>query len=672
MQAGSMRVRMTKKREWLASLSRTAGDRHFDPATRRCLIARDTVWYALGLLLDPNAERRALGNGLLAKLQSEDATHTPATMIAIERGAPELLSPEAHQNLLANIRRSLEPALDVEWHDGNVNHPLAAYCTLICGGELCKEEWAVEAGVAKLKRFRQVIGNRRHRYRRQAEMSEYNSLTYTALNLWFLACIAEYAIRYDARSLALFLEERLWVDVAMHFHAPSGQFAGPHSRSYQDDSDGGFSALHCTMLAAFDDDLFLEPDLAAQYDHPSNLVENSLIAILPFHVPDAARELAWKKPLPYLVQKTTYGESYHENSFRWIPPEGAKDAREQRASYLIGKPATMASGLEARLDRAPFAFDDEVYPGGWSDLTTFMTGEYALGTAALPYVNAGHADAFIARWRRSETVTSLKDFRSLSVRGVYNDPVVGQRNYCHVAGKEIDASFLYEEGRTGIYQHRNKAIVCYTPKRSGHLGVTGFRIDLMLTEHARLDEFAVGGKKVDDLELRASADARIFFRDYKTYGAIIPLPVVPSAGEGAMRVWRANNHLIISLYSYLGDVRDFSREEIGKWRTGFAVEFATVEEFSSFDTFVSHASKSNVDEMVEEGGIRAVTYVSGHDVMKFRYDPLREAILSRTWNGVEEIIDHLHVEAGEGAPPAAFTPATLFGDEAFPQNRHEQ
>ncbi len=149
-------------------------------------------------------------------------------------------------------------------------------------------------------------------------MSEYNSLTYTALDLWFLALIAEHAVTGSARTVAAFLEERLWVDVAMHFHAPSQQFAGPHSRSYADDSFGGCSALHFTMLAAFDEPLFIEPDLCERYNHPSTLVQNALVAILPFHVPEQARVLAWRKPFPYVFRKTTYGESYHENSRR--PP----------------------------------------------------------------------------------------------------------------------------------------------------------------------------------------------------------------------------------------------------------------------------------------------------------------------------------------------------------------
>jgi hypothetical protein len=90
------------------------------------------------------------------------------------------------------------------------------------------QPWAVELGYCRLSHFQRTVGDRQFRFRRQAEMSEYNSLTYTALDLWFLALIAEFAEHKEARALALFLEHRLWVDVAMHFHAPSHQFAGPH------------------------------------------------------------------------------------------------------------------------------------------------------------------------------------------------------------------------------------------------------------------------------------------------------------------------------------------------------------------------------------------------------------------------------------------------------------
>ena len=69
------------------------------------------------------------------------------------------------------------------------------------------------------------------------------------------------------------------------------------------------------------------------------------------------------------------------------------------------------------------------------------------------------------------------DFRSIYTRGVYNDAVVGQSNLSHVPQGEIDESYLYEEGRCATYQHKNRAIVCYAPKRSGHYQVRSFRLD---------------------------------------------------------------------------------------------------------------------------------------------------------------------------------------------------
>ena len=180
---------------------RKSGDRYFDKTKMRVLISRDTLWYAAALLCDESAERRAFGEMLLSTVPSEDGTHTPATMIAIFRGLPETLQKSTRRILADEVERELVHAAEVVWCDGNVNHPLAAWAILVCGGELCQQEWAVDLGYRRLEHFQKTIGDRRFRYRRQAEMSEYNSLTYTALDLCFLAIIAEYA--NDMRSRAL-------------------------------------------------------------------------------------------------------------------------------------------------------------------------------------------------------------------------------------------------------------------------------------------------------------------------------------------------------------------------------------------------------------------------------------------------------------------------------------
>jgi hypothetical protein len=635
---------ISDQRLWLLQLAREAGDRHFDPKTELCLIVRDTCWYATSLLFDDSTERRNRGNKLLQSLSSSDGTHTPASMIALFHGAPDRLNKDTRDALRRAIRTELVNAAQTEWKDGNVNHPLGAYCTLILGGELHDESWAIELGLRRLRRFQQRIGDHRSRKLRQAEMSEYNSLTYTALDLTFLALIAEYAQNPEARSLARFLEEALWVNVSMHYHAPSGQFAGPHSRSYFEDSFGGYSVLHCALLAASGREMFLDPSLSIRFDHPSDLLQNALTAITPYHFPERAAAIAWEKPFPYSFRITTYGESYHENSRREPHPDAA------------GKP----SGAE-RL----FAFDEEVYPGGWTDLTTFMTREYALGSAAKPYVNAGHADSVMLRIRRSDQIKSVADFRSVFTRGVYNGALPGVPNFCHTTSSHVDASYLSEEGRCATYQHENRLIISYTPKRTGHRGIESFRTDFIFSYAAPFDIIAVDGRPVKMFPVQLRAGSRICIRDGRTFILLIPLEPDPAAGTSPLHLSIEKDFFLLSTYNYLGPAKDCTREEVNNWSSSFFLEVWTEDQFGDWAEFLKHTRTVDV-ESTTETRIRRIVARSKDDVMEFLYDPFREHILSRKWCGVEEAIMHMEVSAA-GVSQGPFCPQTLYGSEGLKQ-----
>jgi hypothetical protein len=634
---------VSDQRLWLLKLAREAGDKHFDPVTGLCLIARDTCWYATSLLFDPPGERTQEAYKILQSLHSTDGTHTPASMIALLHGACDLLDESTTSALRSAIKSELINAAGTEWKDGNVNHPLAAYCELILGGELCDEAWATDLGLRRLRRFQQGIGDHRSRRLRQAEMSEYNSLTYTALDLTFLALIAEFAQSREAASLARFLEEALWVNVAMHYHAPSQQFAGPHSRSYFEDSYGGYSVLHCALLVASGRRIFLDPSLSVRFDHPSDLLQNALTAITPFHMPERAKAIAWEKPYPYSFRMTTYGESYHENSRRDLTH------RED----------------DTGTDR-PFAFDEEVYPGGWTDLTTYMTREYALGSAARPYVNAGHSDSVVLRIRRSDEISQITDFRSVITRGVYNGARPGASNICHTSSSRVDASYLTEEGRCATYQHENRLIVSYTPKRIGHRDVESFRTDLIFSYAAPFDLLMVDGAPVGSFPANGTADSRICMCDHRSYILLIPLPPSPAGGNTPVRLTVLRDFFLVSLYNYEGPVRDFTREEINRWRSGYFLEVWSKDDFRDWESFLSHAKEVSIEEIVDERGTRRIVARSKGTVMEFHYDPFRENILSRKWCGVEEEITHLEVTAA-GTHSGPFCPQTLYGSEERPE-----
>ena len=366
---------MIVTRVWLLQGARVEAEKYFDPETLICIIPRETAWYAITLLESKDRADHELANRILENFIIKDGTHSPCTLFGIYQRYRRLLSPRAQNQILSNLERNLPISALVRYSDGNVNHPLAAYVNLVCSGELLKDQTSIVLGRNLLKNFRQTIASRTHKNFQQAEMAEYNSPTYTALDLWFLALAAEFAMDEESRSLAKFLEERLWINVAMHWHEPSQQFVGPFSRAYSEDSLGGFSAVHCTFGFAVQKEIYLNPDLPVKFSHPSALIENAFIAILNFHVPDQAKDIAFQKPVPYYFRMTSYCEQYNEN---------------------------------ARSVNNISTFDPEIYPGGWSDLTSYLDEDFCIGTASRPYVNGGQNDTFTLRYRSSEKIADLK------------------------------------------------------------------------------------------------------------------------------------------------------------------------------------------------------------------------------------------------------------------------
>lgn len=84
-----------------------------------------------------------------------------------------------------------------------------------------------------------ILGYGRDRLRRFAEFTEgyggfpeYNSPAYTTVAIVELTRMLRDLRRGEDRELVRCLHDRAWEEAAAHWHAPSGQWAGPHSRSY--------------------------------------------------------------------------------------------------------------------------------------------------------------------------------------------------------------------------------------------------------------------------------------------------------------------------------------------------------------------------------------------------------------------------------------------------------
>ena len=88
-------------------------------------------------------------------------------------------------------------------------------------------------GIADLKDYAAKRLRRFYDYtKEQGAFSEYNSPTYSVVALEELGRMRLHIQDTSARALIDELYRAVWQDIAMHFHAPSRQWAGPHSRCY--------------------------------------------------------------------------------------------------------------------------------------------------------------------------------------------------------------------------------------------------------------------------------------------------------------------------------------------------------------------------------------------------------------------------------------------------------
>jgi hypothetical protein len=196
------------------------------------------------------------------------------------------------------------------------------------------------------------------------------------------------------------------------------------------------------------------------------------------------------------------------------------------------------------------------------------------------------------------------------------------------------------------------------------MGVSSYRTDLVIGYSTPFDCLVVNGEERDTFPIRCSGGSKICFRDYRTFGLIVPIPPWPAGSDTPVVLWRSGGFLLVSMYNYEGTPRDFSRHAINGWRTGFALELVTSRE-TDWDSFVRGAEAAGVEERTHDGSLRTVRYHSGDDVMEFAYDPFRESIVSRLWNGEPDSEDHLSVQAGSETT-GLFCPRSIFGAEVMP------
>ena len=332
--------------------------------------------------------------------------------------------------VFAAMRLALAEAarLDVHWTYTNI-HLLDVH-NRILAGQLLGDDAIIRAGVSRLRDWarRTIEAGAPH---------EFNSPTYAAVDLNCLAGIANRAADPAARVIALEMEELVWRHVARHWHAPTMQLAGPHSRAYRRDIVGASGYLKVVLYKLLGDE--------------------RLLAACPYYEgPDAESHLI------------VAGIEHH------CPPD---------AEAMFREPGTRA-------------FRETVARDPLTDTITHITPGFALGTMSRPYGVGDPPEhwpmdsACIAYWRRA----GEPGHGVLYSRYRINATPAGQPSRDAVP-RWLD---IWEDGVFRTAQSGGRAIVAYGLAPRGQRPISSLRLDIRLLGPAEPLQYDGGPVVISD------------------------------------------------------------------------------------------------------------------------------------------------------------------------------
>lgn len=145
------------------------------------------------------------------------------TPMMIQHG--DRLSPDLRARVLEAIRLGLDEIRRLDVLVAYSNITLLDILNSCLGGELLGDAAIAQRGYRKLVEWMAFTDMNGVPY-------EYNSPTYGAVNLRALKRLADLVQDNDTRIRARTMSARLGLSAALHIHAKTGRWAGPHSRAY--------------------------------------------------------------------------------------------------------------------------------------------------------------------------------------------------------------------------------------------------------------------------------------------------------------------------------------------------------------------------------------------------------------------------------------------------------
>ena len=572
---------------------------------------RESTWYAI-MLLDRGADGDVeLANRILENLLlgTGSGMHTLVSAGYAYLKYGDRLGEPAKAHMREYTRESVPIGNNNQFTFTNVNHPLTGWLGVLLAGEVLENDLLHEMGWGRVANFLWWIDWQRGVERGMGTYSEYNSPTYSVVDLMGAAMAADACRQIELKDKLIDLEGRFWTDLALFWHGPTQLLSGPHSRAYAEGCIGHGASVDGLMHVLTEGRTFMDFPLIWEYEHQRDLTSLAALAGVEFHVPPRARRILFEKKFPYSVQVNGYCGGWNYGT-----------VVEDPDGHWLGRKGFRYAEMEQK------------QPGHYMDLKSYQTEHYSLGTSSLQYREGLQNNCFMLRYRRTDTVRKRGDTRSLYTRYLKNEKRQGEENYYERENRLRDSMSLMDQGRTAVFQHENKAIVLYRPRELENQSCHSLKLNLLMTCFQPFDELCIGGEAVKQFPHEFDWREIVFIRDGGVYVAIRPLEPVDHGRQTACRVAEERDHLVLSIYNYQGERRDFDPEQMFTMHNGFLCEICHADSFESFDTFKEHIAEADVTDR-RDGTLRDVAYTSGGDTLRVVFDTKQERFGHRSVNG---------------------------------------
>ncbi|MGC9041732.1 MAG: hypothetical protein ACP5MJ_19745 [Roseiflexus sp.] len=529
--------------------------------------------------------------------EDRSVTDLNAVQFALEQILPLLLdygewiSPDLRAHILDAVRLGAAEIARLNVAVWYTNITLLDILNTVLAGQVLGDEGLLERGRQRIDEWIAFTN-------RAGGIPEYNSPTYAAVDLAALAELAHRAIDPVIRVKAQVMEERLWIQTALHYHHPTAQLAGPHSRAYHNDVTGGICMIKRVLFRVLGDERLLRRSTYA----PQRQDEGSVVAgRCPYHLPRYLERLLREKPERFSIAEMVVASGV----FRRITADETPERLGAAEAAITG------TGI---------------------DMMTFMTPTYALGTASV-----GHHpqnDRLILYYR----VPEPRLVGVLFSRYIVNEKVFG--SYYHATDRSRGNN-LNDEGKFWGVQHHGKSIALYALEPQ-HEPVHSLKTEVYVLDAASLSEVWVNDTPIAlrSTPRRLYPHDAVLIADGDVYIALRPLEPSNLGDEAPILLSERNGELVLSIYNYYqGEAKSFweyaslsgpfYRQNI---RAGFVVEVGDRVEYGDFATFRRHILRSAIDDRLD-GAVRTVRYASGADLIELSVDLRANRLLERRING---------------------------------------